>query len=432
MALELPSPHHHHCRSGLRSPGPRTGTLALMVLALLLVSHMPSCSQSVSSAYYVAKSGSDANPGTEAQPFLTIARGLTVLEPGKTLYIKAGLYTEGLDNDVPGGSSWDLPVTISAYPGDSVCLKPPAGSVRVFNPQGSSRCYIVLNRLVLDGANCKYDVVKIDQANGSFAHHIRLQECEVRNSPGDCGILVTVNADYCEFIRCNVHHNGRTNQKHGMYIGADHTLVDGCLVHDNSGWGIHILQWGALEDSCHDNIARNNICFNNSTSGSGCGLGIYSGANNIAYNNIIWGNERGIGVGYGSTNAMVYNNTIYGNWGADYQGIMIAGAQRKDSDVTSGTVIRNNIIIVTSGMAITDGGRNTVADHNLMSDSGFVNAAAHDFRLLASSAAVNAGMTLSSFSTDRNGTPRPQGSAWDIGAYEFTPDLYSDEERHGR
>ena len=32
--------------------------------------------------YYVATTGSDANPGTQAQPFLTIARGIAVAAGG--------------------------------------------------------------------------------------------------------------------------------------------------------------------------------------------------------------------------------------------------------------------------------------------------------------------------------------------------------------
>ncbi len=43
----------------------------------------------------------------------------------------------------------------------------------------------------------------------------------------------------------------------------------------------------------------------------------------------------------------------------------------------------------------------------------------NDYRLKAGSVAIDKGVALSEFSDDFVGTPRPQGSAWDIGAYEI-------------
>jgi len=50
--------------------------------------------------------------------------------------------------------------------------------------------------------------------------------------------------------------------------------------------------------------------------------------------------------------------------------------------------------------------------------SAFVNAAAHDYHLAASSPAVDAGDRLTDVTVDRDGVERPQGGAYDIGAYE--------------
>jgi hypothetical protein len=51
----------------------------------------------------------------------------------------------------------------------------------------------------------------------------------------------------------------------------------------------------------------------------------------------------------------------------------------------------------------------------------FVNAVAHNYKLAPGSPAIDAGITLSSVTTDRIGTIRPQGRAYDVGAYEFVP-----------
>ena len=42
--------------------------------------------------YFVATTGSDANPGTLAQPFATLQKGATVAVAGDTVYVRGGIY----------------------------------------------------------------------------------------------------------------------------------------------------------------------------------------------------------------------------------------------------------------------------------------------------------------------------------------------------
>jgi hypothetical protein len=51
----------------------------------------------------------------------------------------------------------------------------------------------------------------------------------------------------------------------------------------------------------------------------------------------------------------------------------------------------------------------------------FVDAAANDYTLAAGATVVDAGIALADVTTDRIGTARPQGRAYDVGAYEWTP-----------
>jgi hypothetical protein len=44
---------------------------------------------------------------------------------------------------------------------------------------------------------------------------------------------------------------------------------------------------------------------------------------------------------------------------------------------------------------------------------------ARNFHLQSASPAINAGLTISTLLTDLDGVSRPQGPAYDIGAYEF-------------
>src|SRR5688572_9280450 len=115
---------------------PRTGTqrvltrlVALATAALLL----PSLTGSLATAgtYSVSTTGSDSNPGTPAQPFRTIAKGLSVMGAGDTLSIESGTYAEGIDSNaqtIPTGTSFANAPLITAASGATVTLRPGSGS----------------------------------------------------------------------------------------------------------------------------------------------------------------------------------------------------------------------------------------------------------------------------------------------------------------
>ena len=60
---------------------------------------------------------------------------------------------------------------------------------------------------------------------------------------------------------------------------------------------------------------------------------------------------------------------------------------------------------------------------NLAASPGdFVDASQHDYRLLPTSTAIDAGVSLTGVTTDRLGTLRPLQRFWDVGAFEYTPE----------
>jgi parallel beta-helix repeat protein len=363
--------------------------------------------------YYVATTGSDANPGTDALPFHTISYGVSMLTPGDTLYVKSGTYAEALIDNIPGGTSWGAPVTVAAYPGQTVTIRPASGSDYVLHFQGTTQAYIIIDGFIIDGVNITSgsESVRIVSGPGTVetaAHHLRIQNCEIINSPGN-GIFVKY-AYANEFINLNVHHNGTTKLDHGVYFSASTSgnLVQGSKVYSNAGYGIslHSDSLGGID---------NNIIQGNQVYGNGQrGMVLSSGDGNSVYNNIIWGNLRGgitLNNGTAITNTAVYNNTIYANGPDDQLGIYV-GSQ------SVGAVIRNNIVYQ-NGSGIIDAGANTVSDHNLVDiDPRFVNVAALNFHLQFVSPAVDTGITVSAVTTDFDGIQRPQGAAYDIGAFE--------------
>jgi hypothetical protein len=75
--------------------------------------------------------------------------------------------------------------------------------------------------------------------------------------------------------------------------------------------------------------------------------------------------------------------------------------------------VRNVAVLGTALPAEASGGSNLAVPA-----AAFVNAGAHDYRLSAASAAADRGVAIAEVSADREGTARPQGAAYDIGAYE--------------
>ncbi len=155
--------------------------------------------------------------------------------------------------------------------------------------------------------------------------------------------------------------------------------------------------------------------------------------NNIVRNNVMIDVNRGfsfgqIGTDAGMRNTLVANNTIVN---ADC-GIDIA-----PSPNNSGNEVINNIVVRKRGAwNFCGSARGTRFRSNLWA-SGRRGAAAHssdiradprftvgtgrrvsNYRLQASSPAVDAGRSLSYVSDDRRGRGRPSGAAYDIGAYE--------------
>jgi len=60
---------------------------------------------SIGNAYYVSTSGSDANPGTESQPFRTIQKAVDTVGAGDTIYVNAGTYSEAVTITKSGNPS---------------------------------------------------------------------------------------------------------------------------------------------------------------------------------------------------------------------------------------------------------------------------------------------------------------------------------------
>ena len=88
--------------------------------------------------------------------------------------------------------------------------------------------------------------------------------------------------------------------------------------------------------------------------------------------------------------------------------------------LASGTTARNNVLFrpdVAEDAMISDGGSSSTLEANLLVDPMVVDAAG-DFHLQPGSPGIDQGVTEAEVAVDFDGVPRPQGAAYDMGAFE--------------
>lgn len=81
---------------------------------------------SIGTSYYVSQTGSDANLGTETLPFKTIQKAADIVNPGDTVYVKAGTYPEKVFITRSGTSN--NYITFRNYGTDTVVIDPPGSN----------------------------------------------------------------------------------------------------------------------------------------------------------------------------------------------------------------------------------------------------------------------------------------------------------------
>jgi hypothetical protein len=75
-----------------KGPIPRRLILQSLTLAIHLL-FLAAGGRSDAATYFVDPNGSDANPGSQAQPWATLPKAAASVQPGDLVRIKAGQYT---------------------------------------------------------------------------------------------------------------------------------------------------------------------------------------------------------------------------------------------------------------------------------------------------------------------------------------------------
>lgn len=245
--------------------------------------------------YIVATNGNDGWPGTEAQPFRTIKRGINALAAGDTLLVKDGTYVEELDVEKSGTAS--APLTIKAYPGSkpvidgragegSINSGLPAGQIGKVNPEtGAGMKFTGLfdingSNVVVDGFEITRSMgrgMRVFSPNNTRITNVTIQNCNIHHNRASNLIFTgsKINGQLpisgVKVINCELHWAGNFYPKrHGTNVGwpgcltfraVENGLVRGCKIHNN--WGESILldsnDGGSRSFVVEDNILYDNM-----------------------------------------------------------------------------------------------------------------------------------------------------------------------------
>lgn len=228
----------------------------------------------VAPAFYVAKNGSDANPGTLAQPFASLTRARDAMRASdaiKTAYLRDGIYN--ISQMLSLGAA-DNGQTWSSYPGEKAILD---GAEQVFSSPTNIAIF-----LIQGGSNITINGLDIRNFHGSAIN--------IHGGPAYFDILVngrhTLDATgpaFSNVISNNTIHDGNGNEA-GYYwhsgIGAfgdvQNTVISNNAVYNLTSKGIELtlLQMGPL-NGLSNSVIENNFVQNVNIGNNDAG-GIYA------------------------------------------------------------------------------------------------------------------------------------------------------------
>lgn len=409
-----------------------------------------------SATYYVSTGGSDSNVGTESSPWKTIQKCASMMSGGDTCIVKDGTYTEKVTINRSGEAGKIINLRAEnkwgAVVGKAEGAFEITGSyIRIDGFKATGMTVQYGTCVHVTGSNVHLTNLYVDQSN-YLGVHLRGTSNNLSSSYFyKCQFAIQImgsshtiennevykvkqwqaaDADYMRFF--GSYHIIRNNYFHGTDFVYDSPTahVDCFQNFDNN----------AAEHAISNVVIEHNWC---SEAGQGMMLEgrTYHRSDGLVVRNNVFANYKAFGAAVVSIlNAKFYNNTFAANGGL--HGV-VCGEQ-------SSCEVKNNIFYnldagteypyfcgVADGSIMIDGAVGAPGKNNLLysslrrytgfsndvinKDPLFINPATNNFKLRANSPAKDAGRVIAGWvaPTDKDGVPRPQGIAWDIGAYEY-------------
>ena len=407
--------------------------------------------------YYVDRNNgqaSDTNPGTQNAPWRTIAKAASTMGAGDTAMVLAGTYNEKV-NSVRSGSAGN-PITFRAQ--GNVITKTFNVDHHYITIDGfemtnalegymmtitGSNCQILNN--VIHDTGARWGIIHI--SNGSSTGClIKGNRYYAATGPGDDLTVIILNGSN---HLAEGNEIGPSKDIDAFRVWGTNNVIRGNYIHDASTTAGSRAHMDVIQSFGHGGATSRNIVFEKNVivnfDGQICMTEFNGSANmrdwdvrNNIYVNV--GLQANIGIPY----FRFYNNTLYNVGSANSLIMYLYDAAGKSN--YSNAEIRNNLFVPSSRisgywqvMSVGSTGSGVVISNNYIALSGtygtvsgfndasginggnpqFVDPANNNFRLQASSPAINRGRALSGFADDYDGTARPQGASWDIGAFEY-------------
>ena len=436
------------------------------VIAMTVVAGFGAAAPTMARAADWYVSAGAAGTGTSADPFGRIQDGLAAAQPGDTVYVRAGTYTEALKT-VRGGTP-TAPIALRTESGGAVTVTQAAAPVlRV------DHAYLLVDGLILDGQYGAADTLDVNSGATGFV----LRNAEVRRSGRDCidiGAAAGVSIEQSLVHHCLNATGGRTDA-HGIVAGAvqDLTIRD-TEVHTFSGdafqvdpgrsapgWDRVTIErcrfWlgplGAPENGFPAGVVPGENAVDTKT------LATAPRAHMVIRDTQAWGFKGGLITNMAAFNlkeqvdAVVDRVTVWdseiafrvrgitstgpGAWALVQNAVVhdVTTAVRYEDDLenfrfwnsTIGANVTRAFQAASSSatldvrnLAVLGASKPSEASDpsNLALPAGaFVDVAAHDYRLTIGPA-IDRGLVLPGVVVDRDAVVRPQGSGPDIGAFE--------------
>jgi len=431
-----------------------------------------------SATYYVdATNGDDPNAGTsEVAPWKTIAKvNSSDLQPGDFILFKRGeTWHEQLE--VPNSGAPGSPITFGAYGnGDRPTINGDNTRDKCIDSNGNA--YLTFSDLHL--LNSRGEAVSTAALHLIYSTNVTVSGLLVEYCGRAC--IQANEADGLIILDTEVSYSGQVTARSGSYIGSARNItIERSKFHHCESHGLYIdaldSNGGSINHIIDCEFYNNagagfQINTNNSgyVTGTGDSLVVYNllydngkalnimGADGITFAyNVIWGStgtgavdiyigsdvDNGL---YPTKNSKFYNNTVYATSGVKY-------CWRVGKN-TSNNEVKNNIFYSQEGKyyaRIQSDALSYDADYNcyyggakwwfeddstittlsswqtatsqdgnsIISDPRFVNTGDNEGHLQATSPCIDAGTEIG-LSQDYTGTPVPQGSGVDIGAFEY-------------
>lgn len=271
--------------------------------------------------YYIAPTGNDANAGTVAAPWATLAKAAATMTAGDLLYIRAGTYTLTA-TIAPKSGSAGRPITYAGYPGERATIDGGTGTIMSF----SGRSYLTLDGLRFTTAATKVGASMFDLTS---SRSVSFLNCEFFGMPPEN----PASNENSSVIRC-MRSSGfswdctfRNNYFHDNLSPAIRTYTTNGWIIENNTF-VRCLEAIGGKDAPNNMLVRRNLIVGGDKAFYFSGQG---GSNNVTITeNIVINTGIGFeigGLGTGGNlreSTFLFNNTFFnvGNlimvWDDDY------------------------------------------------------------------------------------------------------------------